>query len=376
VHSPSLIKKSLDKRKHIGVLDASEVPKEWQNHAGSATGTAPPEKKPNLEDIINLDDFEKSARQTLSKKAWAFISGGTNDSLTRNANNAMLQRIWLRPTIMRDVSTVTAQTTLFGCKLSMPCFISPTGGAKMGGSEGELTLAKAAAAQGIVHCFATPSSYPHSEILDVTPERAFFQLYVNKDRAASEAAIRAADATGKIKAIFVTVDVPVVPKRDDDERVKAESQQETLNNGAGASRDKKGAGLARQSSNFIDSSFNWEDIKWIRGITDKPIVVKGIQRASDAKIAQRLGCDGIVLSNHGGRAADTAPPGILTLLELHKHCPEVFDEMTVLVDGGFRRGGDVVKAICLGASAVGFGRSFLYSLQFGQEGVEHAMESK
>ncbi|KAM3414783.1 hypothetical protein BST61_g9934 [Cercospora zeina] len=374
VHSLSLIQVKLNATKHIGPLDPSSTTSQLVAKDVAEVSKLPGDEAPKLEEIINLDDFERSAKITLSKKGWAFINGGTNDNITRDANNTLLRRIWLRPTILRNVKSVDTRSHLFGCNLSIPIFISPTGGAKMGGAEGELTLAKSAAAQGVVHCFATPSSYPHNEILDVTPKQAFFQLYVNKDRKASETAIRQADATGKIKAIFVTVDVPVVPKRDEDERVKAESTQVTLNDGAGTKRDKKEAGLARQSSNFIDSGFNWEDIKWLRSITNKPIVIKGIQRASDARLAYEYGADGIIVSNHGGRAADTAPPAILTLLELHKDCPEVFEKMEVLIDGGFHRGGDVVKAICLGASALGIGRSFLYALQFGQEGVEQAIE--
>jgi L-lactate dehydrogenase (cytochrome) len=117
-------------------------------------------------------------------------------------------------------------------------------------------------------------------------------------------------------------------------------------------------------------------LKWLRSITRLPILVKGIQRVEDARIAMQVGFDGIIVSNHGGRAADTAPPAILILLEIHRYCPEIFGKMKVLVDGGFRRGSDVVKAICLGASAVGLGRSFHYSINYGQQGVEHAVNSE
>lgn len=123
-------------------------------------------------------------------------------------------------------------------------------------------------------------------------------------------------------------------------------------------------------------TFSWAHLAWLRSITRTPSVVKGIYRAADARIAMEMGCEGIILSNHGGRAADISPPSILTLLEIQRNYPEVFAKVEVLIDGGFRRGSDVVKAICLGASAVGFGRSFLYALGYGQEGVEHAVESK
>ncbi|KAH8665330.1 FMN-dependent dehydrogenase-domain-containing protein [Ilyonectria robusta] len=376
VHAPSLIRRSLDAKAHIGTLDASSITDEWKNANAMTIPQADDAKgKANLEDIINLDDFEAAAATSLSRKSMAFIHSGSNDNITRDANREFLKRVWLRPAVMRNVSSVNTSTTLFGCKLDIPVYIAPTGGAKTGGSEGELTLARGAAAGGIIHCFATPSSYPYSEILEETAKHAFFQLYVNKDRKQSEAAVRQVVASGKIKAIFVTADVPVVPKREEDERVRsAETQAIAGIKVSVGGKDTKGAGFARLASSFIDSSLSWDDIKWLRSLTSVPILVKGIQRAEDAKIAYEIGCDGVVLSNHGGRAADNAPPAILVLLELHKSCPEVLGAMEILVDGGFRRGSDVVKAICLGASAVGFGRSFLYALGYGEEGIERAIE--
>ncbi|KAF9766527.1 hypothetical protein IL306_001050 [Fusarium sp. DS 682] len=378
IHSPSLIRKSLPTSCHIGMLDTTTIDSAWKSQEEGinpkvSAGIDPesePKSKPELHEIINLNDFERVAENFLAAKSWAVIHTGSNDNITREANNTFLNRIWLRPEVMRKVGHINTRQRLFGCDLPFPVYIAPTGGSKLGGAEGEITLARAAAKTGIVQCFATPSSYPHLEILDATEKQAFFQLYVNKERSKSEAAIREAVATGKIKALFLTVDVPVISKREEDERVASIS-------GSGQMRDKKGAGFARLASSFIDPNVCWEDIKWLRSILGNiPIVVKGIQRASDAQMALAVGCDGIVISNHGGRAADGAAPAILTLLEVNKICPEVFKGMKVLIDGGFRRGSDVVKAICLGASAVGFGRPFLYSLGYGQEGVEHAINSK
>ncbi|KAH7165257.1 FMN-dependent dehydrogenase-domain-containing protein [Dactylonectria macrodidyma] len=375
IHAPSLIRRSLEPEKHVGTLDESSITDEWKAANEITRESTRPAEKPGLGDIINLDDLEAAATKSLSKKSMAFIRSGSNDNITRDANRAFLQRIWLRPNVMRNVSHVNTSTTLFGCKLRLPVYIAPTGAAKTGGSEGELTLARGAAGGGIIHCFATPSSYPYSEILEQTPEHAFFQLYVNKDRKQSEAAIREVVASGKIKAIFVTADVPVVPKREEDERVQSTETQALAGiNLTVAGKDAKGSGFARQASSFIDSSLSWDDIKWLRSLTSVPILVKGIQRAEDARMAHQIGCDGIVLSNHGGRAADNAPPAILVLLELHKTCPEVLGAIEILIDGGFRRGSDVVKAICLGASAVGFGRSFLYALGYGEQGIERAID--
>lgn len=359
VHSPSLIRKELGGTSaFVGVIDKSTIPVE------DAVVSVVTNGKPDLDELINLDDFEKAASKTFTPKAWAYISGGSNDNLTRDANQAYLRRIWLRPAVMRDVSKqIHTATIVFGCRLSMPVYMSPTGAVKMAGGEGELDQARAAHKTGIIQCFATPSSYPHEEILEATPERAWFQLYVDKDRGKSEAAVRRAEASGKVKALFVTVDCPVISKREADERVG--------HGEPGKKRDKKGAGLTRQQSSFIDASLSWDDVPWLRRTTRLPIIIKGIQRWEDAVEAMHRGVDGIVISNHGGRAADASPPSILVLLELRRHCPEVFDRVKVLVDGGFRRGSDVVKALCLGASAVGFGRPFMYAVNYGEEGVEH-----
>ena len=352
----------------MGVLDASTIDSEWQKNSRVEDSVLESDAELSLDSVINLYDFEEHAQQTLPEKSWAIISGGSNDNLTREANISMLRRIWLRPAILRDVGRVNTRTQLFGCDLELPIYIAPMGGAKFGGPGGELAMARGAAASSIIHCVSTPTSFPHDEILEMTPKHAFFQVYVNKDREKSKEAVENMARSGKVKAIFVTVDLPVISKREADERIK-------INNQAGG-KDKRGAGFTRQASSFIDPTFDWDSLRWMRSLTDIPIVVKGIQRAEDASLALKAGCDGIVLSNHGGRAADTAPPGILTLLELHKNCPEVFGRMEILVDGGFRRGSDIVKAICLGASAVGIGRPFMYAIKYGAEGIEHAVESK
>lgn len=270
------------------------------------------------------------------------------------------------------------RTNLFGCDLDAPVYIAPTGAARAVCDEGELALARGAAASGTVHCIATTASYPLQDILDSTPKQAFFQLYVNKDRYKTEQLVRQAAQSGKVKAIFVTADLPVVSKREADERVKSQGGNMAaiaINKGNTSTSPKGSQGLTKSNSSFIDPTLNWKDLQWLRTVTSLPILVKGVQRAQDARIAMEMGFDGIVIGNHGGRAADTSTPAILVLLEVHRNCPEVFERMKVLVDGGFRRGSDVVKALCLGAAAVGFGRPFMYALNYGQEGLEHAVNS-
>ena len=289
----------------------------------------------------------------------------------------MLNKILLRPQVLRDVSSVTTKTILFDRELDLPVYIAPTSAAKTGGAEGELTLALDVAAGAIVRCFATPSSNPYDNILGKTPKQAMFQLYVNKDRTKSEAVVWQMTAFGKIMAILVTVDVPVVPKGETDERVRS---SETLSL-AGIQvevkgSDKKGGAISRQASHFIDSSIDWSVVNWPRRLTPAPIMVKGIQTTRHAKISHGIGCDGIAVSNYGGRVACIAPPAILVLLELLINCPEVLESMEILIDGGSRRGADVVKAIGLGASPVRIDRICFYSLGNGQRGVKHVASSE
>jgi len=208
----------------------------------------------------------------------------------------------------------------------------------------------------------------------------FFQLYVNSDHEKTKVLLaQMLKLRPRIRGIIITIDAPVIGKREADERVKADESIQAPNSGASAKNDKKGGGLGRIMGAYIDSTLNWEDLRWIRETVgpDMPIMLKGVQSAIDAKMAMDSGIvNGIVLSNHGGRSVDTSPPAVITLLEMHKSCPEVFDKLDVLVDGGIRRGTDIVKCLCLGAKSVGIGRHFLYSLNYGQEGVEHMIERK
>jgi L-lactate dehydrogenase (cytochrome) len=204
----------------------------------------------------------------------------------------------------------------------------------------------------------------------------FFQLYVSPDRDRSAALIRQISSIPNFTAIHITVDAAWPGKREADERVKANENMSVPMSQAKATNDNKGGGIGRLMASHIDPALIWADIAWVRQHTHLPICLKGIMSADDAMLAMEAGVDGILLSNHGGRNLDTSPPSIITLLELHKRCPEIFDKMEIYVDSGIRRGTDVVKAIALGATAVGMGRSALFATNYGQEGVEHLIDSK
>jgi L-lactate dehydrogenase (cytochrome) len=296
----------------------------------------------------------------------------------------------LRPRILVNVKDVDTQTTMLGQKMRVPIFCAPASMAKLVHPDGELGIARGCKRVGIPQCVSTSASFPIGEIVDSISRKGegtygefgseqkmpiFFQLYVDKERHKSEILLKKVEELG-IKAVFVTVDAPIPGKREADERVTADENIVTPMSGVKAKNDAKGGALGRIMGRYIDSSLCWDDLPWLRRSTKLPIVLKGVQTAMDARRAMENGIEGILLSNHGGRSLDTAPPPMLILLELQKCCPEVFDKMDVFVDGGIMRGTDIFKALCLGAKSVGIGRGFLYALNYGQEGVEKFVESK
>ena len=221
------------------------------------------------------------------------------------------------------------------------------------------------------------SSFSIEELVQVTPDaNFFFQLYVSRDREKSAALIRRVSSLPQFKAIHITVDSAWPGKREADERVKADESTSVPMSEARAKNDQKGGGIGRLMASHIDAGLTWDDIAFVRNHTHLPVCLKGIMSADDAILAMEAGVDGIFLSNHGGRNLDTSPPSIITLLELQRRTPEVFDHMEVYLDGGIRRGTDILKAVALGATAVGMGRSMLFATNYGHQGVEHLIDSK
>jgi L-lactate dehydrogenase (cytochrome) len=380
-HSADLIDKELGNDEKKGPLDESTITQTWIDAQKEEEAVeADPNEKPPLSALINLDDFEKAFERSGAKKSWAYISGASNDLLTNNANKLAWHKLWFRPRIMRKVNNVNTKMKMFGQPAAMPVWICPMGIAKSAGVEGERALGAGAAAGGIIHCMSTSSSFSPEDIASSAPKTYpfFFQLYVDRNREKSEVLLAKLNQMDQIKAIFVTVDLPVVSKREADERIREPQPKMSsyFGDAAQSKVDKKGGGLARTTGNFIDWTLNWEDIAWIRKHSDLPIVIKGIQTAEDAKLAMHMGCAGIVISNHGGRALDNAPATLMILLELRRDCPEIFTRMEVHIDGGVRRGSDVLKAVLLGAKGVGVGRPFQCSVAYGTEGVEAVCDSK
>ncbi|KAH7062982.1 cytochrome b2 [Paraphoma chrysanthemicola] len=378
IHAPGMLEETLAADKFIGDLLPADVPASKSTVANTTISKTVQDiqastsayEQPALHSLISAADFQAFASHILTPKAWAFYSSAATDLVTHGMNKSLTRRIMFRPRILRDVKTVSTKRTILGCDSSVPFFISPAAMARMAHSDGELALSRGAGNEGIVMCISSNASYPLASIVQAgqSKQSFFLQLYVNSDRTKTEELLRKATALG-IKGIFVTVDAPVPGKREADERIAAENVASAIS-GAVASNDKKGGGMGRLMAAYVDKSLVWEDIAWIKRVSGLPVVLKGVQSAADAVMAVRYGAEGIFLSNHGGRSLDGAQPSILVLLELHRRCPEVFDKLEIYVDGGFERGSDILKAIALGATAVGIGRPYLYSLTYGQDGVE------
>lgn len=275
---------------------------------------------------------------------------------------------------------VNWSTTILGHKSSLPVYISATALGKLGHPDGELNLTRAAGKHGVIQMIPTLASCSFDEIVNaaVPGQTLFLQLYVNRDREITKRYVRHAEERG-VKALFITVDAPQLGRREKDMRMKFVDESGVAKVQEGDNGVKKDEGVARAISSFIDPSLSWKDIPWFKSITNMHIVLKGVATPEDALMAYDYGLAGIVLSNHGGRQLDTARSGVENLIDivtaLKTRGPWPNPRFAVFVDGGVRRASDVLKAIALGASAVGVGRAFMYSFcAYGQEGVEKAFQ--
>lgn len=270
---------------------------------------------------------------------------------------------------------------VMGHDVNLPFFIAPAAMAKLGHPDGEMCLGRGAAEANIVYCASTYSSVAHDELATCFGGSEghgalAFQLYVPRQKKDVTKLIDMALRL-KCRALVVTVDTAVVGRREEDDRYHAEvevAEGQEVPRTFNMSSDEE----APVFRGFHCSTLDWDDIRWIKGLwgaESGPVYIKGIQTAEDALLAAEAGVDGIYLSNHGGRQLDYAPSSIRTLLEIRKFYPDVLRSMEVYLDGGVRRGTDIVKALCLGATAVGLGRPFLYGLSaYGTDGVLKVIE--
>ncbi|KAL7893667.1 FMN-dependent dehydrogenase domain-containing protein [Trichoderma sp. SZMC 28014] len=376
IHPRDTLDKYLEKSKHLGPVDMSTVAQEAkQEDPEEAARQQRIAEMPSLSQCFNLHDFEAIARRTMKKTAWGYYSSAADDEITMRENHSAYHRIWFRPQILVDVSTIDLSTTMLGTKVDAPFYVTATALGKLGHPEGEVILTRAAHKHNVVQMIPTLASCSFDELVDARQgsQVQWLQLYVNKDRSITKKIVQEAERRG-CKGLFITVDAPQLGRREKDMRLKFTDTGSSVQKGQ---KTDTSQGAARAISTFIDPSLSWADIPWFQSITKMPIILKGVQRVEDVLRAAEAGVRGVVLSNHGGRQLDFARSGIEILAEtmpvLRQHGLD--KKIDVFVDGGVRRGTDILKALCLGAKGVGIGRPFLYAMStYGQPGVERVMQ--
>ncbi|KAF7364023.1 hypothetical protein MSAN_01061000 [Mycena sanguinolenta] len=353
IHPSDALEKNLPLSKHLGPLSTSaaqSTANDHQNRKKTKDELRVEQallQRPPLARILSLVDMEEVARKVLSIKAEAFYSSAADDHITTTENARLL-------TIL----------------LPSPCT-----------ETSEINISKGAATTGIIQIVSSSASMSYAEIIRAVPpsQPLFFQLYKYRNDTAAEKRVREAERLG-YKAIFLTVDALVLGNREKDMRSRWDAEEAAMPAFAAS-----GAGTM---SAYADMDMSWErTIPWLRSITKLPLVIKGIQCVEDAVLAAEAGVDGILLSNHGGRQLEYSLPPIEVLYRLRKQRPDIFDKFEVYVEGmisfiphnfraniystgGVKRGTDVLKALCLGATAVGLGRHFLYAQSaYGEAGV-------
>jgi len=307
---------------------------------------------------VNVWDYERIAEERLDANAYAYFVGGSGDEVTLRDNLAAFERRKLRPRVLVDVSSVTTNTTVLGTDVSLPVLIAPLALQRMAHPDGELATARAAAAAGTIMCLSSAATCSPAEVAAVAPDaRRWFQLYVWNPRSLTEEAIAAAVENG-YSALLLTVDVPYIGRRERDIRIDFKIPE----------------GLTVQGDLFggdFDATLSWRDLEWLAGY-GLPVVVKGLLTAEDARLACEHGAAAVVVSNHGGRQLDGVPA---TLDVLEEVVEAVDGRAEVLLDGGIRRGADVLKALALGARSVLIGRAMLWGLAVdGEQGVAHVLQ--
>lgn len=320
---------------------------------------------------VNVAEYEAVARTRLEPGPLDYIAGGSGDEITLRENRAAFNRLQLRPRVLVDVSTVDLRVTVLGRRVTFPVLVAPTAFQMLAHPEGELATARAAARAGTIMVASTMSSYRLEEIAAAADGLQWFQLYCYRDRGVTRALVERAEAAGFV-ALCLTVDLPRVGPRDRDARhafwLPPEIQPRNFE---GLVQAPPEGDFAEYIGSLVDPSLTWAVVEWLRSVTTLPILLKGILTGEDARLATSHGADGIVVSNHGGRQLDGVPATIEVLSEIVQ---AVDGKAEVLMDGGIRRGTDVVKALALGARAVLVGRPVLWGLAVdGADGALHVL---
>ncbi len=350
-----------------------------------------------LSDVVSIEDLRQIARRRLPRAIFDFFDGGAEDEVTLRENRAAFERVRLLPKVLVNVAKVDLGGDLFGVRATLPLAIAPTGGISAGRAGAELALARAAKGFGVPFTLATPAAFTIERVAEEVGGRLWFQLYAVREHPFREKLIARAAAAG-YEAMLVTVDLPVSGKRERDPRngfrtpynpnwrnsrdviFKPAWLLEIMRHGLPGMANfdgykfttPHGTDIATAVGREMDAALDWEAIKRIRQLWPRKLLLKGVERPEDAERAASIGCDGVVVSNHGGRQLDGAAP---TLDALPAVARAVGGRITVLLDGGVRRGVDILKACALGAHGVLTGRATLFGAMAGGEpGARRALE--
>jgi 4-hydroxymandelate oxidase len=319
-------------------------------HAIAASGAEP----------ICLADFEPLAKAKMSAMSWEYVTAGAGDEITVRWNQEAYQRIRLKPRVLVDVSKLDTRVNLFGQEHAFPILLAPAAAQILMHVDGELATTRGAGAARtamILSCFSSTSL---EDVAAVAKSPLWFQLYVQSDHGFTRELVQRVEAAG-YRALCLTVDTPILGARNRETRAAVE--QPPMPNLIGltglAGEDHLHTGSLEVFNSMLDAALSWKDVEWLRSIAKIPLVLKGVMNPDDADHAAKSGVAGIIVSNHGGRNLDTLPATIDALPQV---ADKVAGRMPVFVDGGIRRGTDVLKALALGADAVFIGRPYLYGL--------------
>jgi 4-hydroxymandelate oxidase len=330
----------------------------------------------DAEKLLNIADYARAARSKLAKDVCDYYEGGALDEITLAENTAGWERLKLYYRVLAGVGERELSTTVLGQPISMPVMVAPTAFHRLACEEGEIAMARAAKAAGTLFTLSSLSNTAMEEVFAEAGSPRWFQLYMYKDREITRELVKRAEAAAA-EAIVLTVDAPGLGTRERDSRNRFRlpdglAVENLAPLGKGQLPEVQGSGLAAYVRDNFKADLGFDDLNWLCGSTRLPVVVKGVCRGDDARRAAEHGAKAVVVSNHGGRQLDTAP----ATCEVLPHVIDaVGDLCEIYVDGGIRRGSDVLKAIALGARAALVGRPVLWGLcAAGEQGATNVLQ--
>lgn len=322
--------------------------------------------------FVNIFDYLKASEKNVPKMAFDYINGGSLDEFTFKRNTEAFKEILLKQFTLVDVSTIDMETKVLGQELNFPLMLGAVSLHKLSHPDGELATARAAKKIGAHMLLSSLSSTALEEVAQASDSTKWFQLYWYKDRQITKDLVDRAEKSG-YKAIALTVDAPILGHREKDAYNQFVLPKDvTLGNFVGMQKDfpeisGSNSGLAQYVADQLDPSITWENLDWLQSLTNLPILLKGVQTRKDTKLAKDHGIDGLIVSNHGGRQLDNSLSSIECLPRVVEEAEETMD---ILMDSGIRRGGDIAKALAMGAKAVLIGRPYIWGLgAAGEDGI-------